>query len=586
MRVRALHTRHPLGIVILVCAGWSVSLGDEVVADGSILYVDPQITPASCTTYNIAARSCNGGNDTAYRTLQAAAAVATAGQRVLIRAGTYNEALVPQHNGAPGQYIAFQPYGGEAVTITGTALSPAVDISNRSYIRIAGLTVDNVRRWLLAVNAHHNVLMNNTFSRALDGGGSSKTGLFFESATYNRIVDNVIEDSTQDNLALIQSDHNLFEGNTITKAVHTLWTIKCGSFNLLRGNYFHNELQKIGEVFDCFEVGCDHDITEANATQYNVIEDNVFAYTPSSGDHSPFAGIQYAGQHGIIRRNVFCGTVGPALDMTVYGDEAEFNLDNRIYNNVLCYSQFAGVSIAPAGYNLAGNVFKNNILHDNMFVRHDLRWDWYIELDGKPVEIMIGRQDGFVFEGNDVYNVCAGETYTVTYGQRDAADSPQHALSWWQAGQPALFNANVEAEPRFVSDTERDFHLQAGSPLIDAGVVLTRAAGTGSGADLPVQDAGYFCDGHGIEGVAGDVIRLEGTTQAARVVSVHYATNTLNLDVPVSWSDGQGVSLSYVGEAPDLGAFEHDARRGDMNCDGAVNYADINPFVTLLGGRG
>ena len=78
----------------------------------------------------------------------------------------------------------------------------------------------------------------------LDSGGSSKTGLFFQDSNYNRITNNVIDNSTQDNIGLIQSNYNLIDNNTITRAEHVLWTIKCSSYNVLRENYFHNAATK------------------------------------------------------------------------------------------------------------------------------------------------------------------------------------------------------------------------------------------------------------------------------------------------------------------------------------------------------
>ncbi|MGB2820916.1 MAG: cadherin-like domain-containing protein, partial [Phycisphaerae bacterium] len=502
-----------------------------------------------------------------FATLARAAAAAALGDTVLIRGGTYNEQLVPQHSGGPGEYITFQNYGDEVVTITGASLDPAINISNRSYVAIRGLNVANVNRWLWALDAHHNIIEGNHFSHAINPGASSKGGLFFQEATYNKIIDNVIDDNTSDNLALHASDYNLIQGNTITRAGHTLWTIKGGDFNVLRDNYFHNEWQKIGEVYDPWGAGFDHELYEYNTTKHNLITNNVFAYTPSSGDHSPFAGIQYAGQDGIIRQNLFYEMVGPGLDLTLYGEEATYNTGNRIYNNVFSRTEFAGISLSGAtGYAFSDNVFKNNALSNSVFVANDTRWSWYTqELDGQPVQLLTGRLDGFLFEGNGFVGAQGvDEPYLVTYGSRDSSSNPpQQTVAWWEANHPELFAGNMSADPQFVDEVGHDFHLRPGSSMVDAGTFLTTTVGSGTGTSVTVEDASYFYDGYGIGGEAGDTIQLEGQSVTATVVDIDYENNILILDQPVSWADGQGVGLSYSGDAPDIGAFEYEGAAPD-----------------------
>ncbi|RLJ22396.1 hypothetical protein DJ030_01575, partial [bacterium endosymbiont of Escarpia laminata] len=248
---------------------------------GNNLYVDPLIGASSCNDYDAGRRACGAGSDTAFRSLSGAAAAAVAGETVLIREGSYNEQLIPQRSGTPDNYITYRNYESEQATITGTNLSPAIDISNREYLILQGLRVHDVYRWMYALNAHHNILQYNSFLRANHGSTSAKTGLFFQESTHNKILNNTIEDSSQDNLALIKSDHNLVEGNTFVRASHTLWVIKCGNFNVIRNNHFDNEIQKIGEIYDCDNVGFDHEFTLHDATKYNLVEGNTFAKTSS-----------------------------------------------------------------------------------------------------------------------------------------------------------------------------------------------------------------------------------------------------------------------------------------------------------------
>ncbi|MFC1654926.1 right-handed parallel beta-helix repeat-containing protein [Myxococcota bacterium] len=523
------------------------------------IYVDSQIGPSDCATYDPASRSCSGGSEQAYKTLAGAAAVAGPGETVLIREGTYSEALIPQISGEPGRPVTWRNYGTETVTISNASLSPAVDISGRSCLVIEGLVVTDVRRWLHALDSHHNIIRDNTFRRALDSGGSSKTGIFLQEATFNRVLDNTIEDSTQDNLSLIKSDRNLVAGNTFRMAAHTLWTIKCGNFNVLRDNYFHNQVQKIGEVYDCDAVGFDHEFTFFDATKHNLVEGNEFAYTASSGDSSPYSGIQYAGQQGIVRFNRFYETVGPALQMTLYSDEARYNTDNRVYHNVFYKTDFAGIEISGSSYTFSGNVFINNILSQSIFVANDTRWTWYTsDLAGEPVQLKTGRLDGFIFDTNCFYNTQPDEDHLITHGNRNSGyDTPPHTVTWWQTNHPAVFINCREADPVFENAAAYDFRLKPASTLINAGRFLTQTTAAGSGTSLPVEDASFFYDGYQIPGETGDQIQLEGQITTARVVSIDYNSNTLVLDTPLDWTDNQGVSLRYNGSAPDVGAHEN-----------------------------
>lgn len=541
-------------VAVVLAGGKSAREGQ----DSDLIYVDYRIKVARSRTYDPTNRTCGRGTAIVHRTLKGAANAAVAGKTVLIRAGTYSEQLRPANSGKPGKYITFKNYKGEKVTITGQALRPAINISKRSYIVIKGLDITNVRRWLHAVQSHHNVITGNRFSKAMDPGGSSKTGLFFQQATYNRITGNTIEDSTQDNLSLIRSDRNIVENNVFRRARHVLWVIKGGSFNVLRDNFFHNEWQKIGEVYDCHDVGFNREFFVYNCTKRNLIERNRFAYTPSSGNRSPYAGIQYAGQDGIIRNNLFYDTVGPALSMTLYGKEANFNTGNRVYNNVFHKTDFAGINLSGSkNFSFSGNVIKNNILSGSRFVANDRRWKWWTrELAGKPVQVLCGRLDGFVFQNNNVFSPGRHTNYLIALGFRSPLVKVQRSLTKLQAAHPRFFVDNTQYDPAFVDAKKHDFRLQRTSRLIDRGAFLTRTTRKGSGDLMPVADAAWFYDGYDIPGEKGDLIQLEGQRYTARVIDIDYEKNVLSLSQSLTWRKGQGVGLRYQGRRPDIGAHE------------------------------
>ena len=61
---------------------------------------------------------------------------------------------------------------------------------------------------------------------------------------------------------------------------------------------------------------------------------------------SPYSGIQYAGQNGIIRNNVFYDCQGPPISLTLYSGEATFNYGNRVYNNDFYNNEFGAIDIS------------------------------------------------------------------------------------------------------------------------------------------------------------------------------------------------------------------------------------------------
>ncbi|QYZ67046.1 MAG: cadherin-like domain-containing protein [Gammaproteobacteria bacterium (ex Lamellibrachia satsuma)] len=511
-------------------------------AGGDNLYVDLLIGPSSCNDYHPASRACGAGSDTAFRNLSGAAAAAVAGETVLIREGDYNEPLIPQRSGSPGNYITYRNYDLELATITGTDLTPGIDISDRQYLILQGLRVHNVRRWMYALNAHHNILQHNSFLRALDTSGSAKTGLFFQEATHNKILNNTIGDSNEDNLALVKSDHNLVEGNTFVRANHVLWTIKCGSFNVIRNNYLYNEIQKIGEIYDCDNVGFDHEFTIHDATKHNLVEGNTFAKTSYYYSTSGGNGIQYAGQNGIIRQNVFYEN-NTGLSMQHYTPEALYVTHNRAYNNVFHKNKCGGIGTIDTSY---GNY------EDNIFVNNILSWNSECDEPNTPYQhVFRNSMSGYKFDTNNLFSGNPGDDVIGRWGGSGIT------LAAAQNNNPDFYANNIEQDPQFVDEAGRDFTLEPTSPMIDAGRFLTITVGSGSGTTLVVDDAGYFYDGFGIAGEAGDEIQLQGSSETARIVEINYANHTITLDRALSWNASQGVALKYNGAAPDMGAFEH-----------------------------
>jgi cysteine-rich repeat protein len=544
------------------------------------IYADNSLA-SNCLNYNPSTRACSGGSSIAFKTLTAAANNATAGTTVLIKSGTYNEILRPAYSGTKNYPVTFKADGSVLITgVPGLSSLPAEEnqdyqgdsigiyLWKLNYITIDGLKFDNLVGWARIVYSNNTVFKNNRFTKATATG--MRGAVKFVSSNYNQIINNTLYDGN-DNLGFINSNYNLVVGNNISNGRHTLWTIKCGNYNVIRNNYLNNQEQKIGELLDCYdpEYGEDEnvfDIFYKDAAHYNLIENNTFAYTAkdrlNDDDYpeGPFSGIQFSAQNQIVRGNVFYDNMGGAIGMGSYEGEAEYTYGNRVYNNVFYKNRFAGISVG-GNDNFYDNIFKNNILYKNDFINwNDVYHTWgWTNAGGMPLQIIVKQEaQGYVFDTNNILNRTAGEDDLIAHqDDYEYGDPGDRSLAGWQSTHPANFKNNIQANPLFVNENTKDFHLQSGSPMIDAGAFLTKTASAGSGTSMQVEDVLYFYDGFRIEGEVGDLIQLDGQTTTARIVEIDYSTNTLTLSNSLTWTSGQGISLVYSGNKPDIGAYEY-----------------------------
>jgi len=422
---------------------------------------------------------------------------------VRVRGGVYRERLIPRTSGTEDQPVVYAGAPGEAPTLSDLD-EPAIFVQGRSHIVIEGLAITNVVGWARLEDSHHITLRQNRFSNALASGTTG--GVKLVRSVENHILDNVLENGN-DSIVIQESDRNVIQGNTLTGGRHSLLSLRCGNHNVVRGNIFSNPVQKDLEIYDC--EGTSDAPVKLDATKRNLVEGNVIADTRGSSRDYRYNGIQYGGQQGIVRRNVFRDNDGGGVNLQYYADESLYNNRNRVYHNTFYNNRCHGI---------IGDQGDSRVYFDNR-VRNNIL---YLNVD------------------------CSGGR-----GQVSIASPSQVILS---------DNALAEASPGFVDEGTRDLRLAAGSPMIDTAAFLTTASAAGSGAEVPVTDASYFFDGYGIPGEAGDEIQMEGTTESAIVTHVDLLANRLTLDRPLSWTAGQGVALKYAGAGPDLGAFEADAR--------------------------
>lgn len=519
-------------LIPILCLTALIAVASQAQAQ-NVIYVDSQLSVASSTTYSVGSRSAQGGSERAYRTLADGAAAANPGTMILIRAGSYSDRLTAPRSGTADAPIIYRGYSGEDVFLTGR---PGIQLTDKHYIVMENLRVENTT-WLEAVDCSYLTVINCTFKHTPATGTTGNVR--FIRSNHNKFIGNYLEDG-QDSLGLYDANNNLVEGNTFVKADHSLITIRCSDFNMIRSNHFANADQKCAEVYDC---GGDTSAVpnSFNSTSFNVFEGNHFAQTYSYYATSAGNGIQYSGQNGIIRNNIFTGS-NVGIGMQHYGDEALYNNTNRVYHNVMYGNRGAGIATRPS---ILDAVFKNNILFRNQGCYSDCD-------DVSPGQLVYRTTIGqnVRLENNVILYETAGQPVIEREGNAG------QSVAQYAAANPGVLLGTVEADPAFVDTTTFNFALRTGSAAIDKGTWLTKSRSSGSGSTLPVEDVSYFYDGFDIPGELGDQIQVQSNGAVARIVQIDRANRALQLDRPLTWSAGDGIALPYAGVAPDIGLLE------------------------------
>lgn len=528
------------------------------------IYIDKQLT-SRCETYSPAVRRCGSGNELAFATISASQSMAETGVNFQIRAGDYKEVLHITASGRAGAYLGYSAYENETVRLIGVNSMDngeeygPIWLDQVSYILVSSIEVHGSVGFGRLLNAHHNIIYNSYFAGSTlwnNGNGASKRGgLYISFSHYNRILYNNFYQGT-DALAIINSNHNLVMGNRMDLAGHDLWNIKCGSFNVIRNNEFSNKNQKLGSIFDCDENTASwhgngkfaSDEPVYDSSRHNLIEGNIFRdsvkYYSSSGGN----GIQYAGQNGIIRHNLFY-RVNVGIGMASYRDEATYNYGNRIYNNNFHDNHCIAISIGGPINKMADNEYLNNIIWNNQ----GLSQENCADTSAKQILFRSRTNNEEHFINNNIAS-SQGDGILGIWGTDRSYSIAEHENSIGNIH----FTDNLETDPLFIDAKNNDYQLSKTSPMIDAGLFLTRIKSeSASGTQIQVADISYFYDGFNIPGEKGDLVQIEGRNATAIISAINYQTQTLTLETALTWKKGEKIALSYRGIKPDIGALEY-----------------------------
>lgn len=355
-----------------------------------------------------------------WQTVQKATTTLQAGDTVYIRAGTYNEQLVPQNSGTVTDgYITYAAYPGEVATLDGTGLGAnVVHVSGKGYIRISGLRVENSSRvGIYASGCHHLVIeRNHTY-----GAYSSGIGVWHSN---NIIIDgNDVEmacDGGHEEMLTVANSHDVEVMN----------------------NHVHNGPASTPHGGEGINIKCEsHDIK----VHHNVVNDIIrYAFgVDGSDDHlynvEFYSNVAYNSGQGFI---VEAENTGTTENIKVY--------NNIAYNN---NNPVPGVGFYIPYWNRNNESPKRNVYFINN-VSHG---------NGYGVRIWSTNVENIVIKNNILSQ--NGTQVAMLSGVEAQVTVDNNLFDSGAYGTNPIVGA-----PLFIDPDGGDFHLQSSSPAIDAGV--------------------------------------------------------------------------------------------------------------------
>jgi len=509
---------------------------------------------------NLTVKSGGGGN---FATIQACATAMSPGDTCTVYAGTYNENVtIPA--GTAGNYKTVTVNGSDVVTVQGFTLNSHTKLIGNCTAPAAAGSCGFTITTPSAPN-----------SGACVGWTSSITDFY--------IVNNVMTECGGNGFMVgssftILSNHGYIQGNTLSYACVNSSNINHGECNSIMpfGDHFLIEKNDLSHYTLSIDYG----------TNYSIYRNNTFHdqyETEASGNYhtdaffsEPGAGVSYTVEYNVFEGNLQYNAVGPNSKTDLFQNDSGTTCAN-CFNAIFRYN-----TISRIGSGAASNYYWPNIMAYNNTVVDALSDGTasdgtadYAQLS--PNGAYLNQLYYFSFESGTNFNIY----------QCGSGCNFGHSLYWctgsctsvWgnQAGVPFLNDpGNKNANPMFVNyispgNASNNYHLQAGSPAINAGTYLTTVASgdSGSGTSLVVTDAAYFQDGYGLSNanstVQGDCIAVGTASNHVCVTAVNYSTNTLTLASSISRSSGQGVYLYsksdgvqvLTGSVPDMGAYPY-----------------------------
>ena len=479
----------------------------------------------------------------------------SAGDTVYFRGGTYTNTLNPDGgSGTPTNPMAFINYANETpiIDVQG-AYNYCIDLRDANYTLVQGITVKNPStNYAIVASGHYNPPAHDI---TIKDCTSINGGIIADETDGFNVLNCNVENPNGVSIVIYGSEFNKItntriENCTITNSGNDAITLHAnssghsiGNYHIIRGNTVNGVQSE-----NCYDLtsgnyiifennvcsGCNGPgISAGHLTNWIRIK-NYTSFENSSGSEHIYLGGEDMSNISVLN-SVFYGSAENAIK--IYSSYTPGNNNFRIFNNTIDGRNIDDRSLIQIDENTENLSFKNNIL--------------YFDDDGVGMDWEINPSDSDMYSNSNLY--------------WHTSQSPNYNDIWFQ-NENLSYICNtydrecngLEMNPLFTDETNHNYTLQTASPAIDNGEWLTFITSpNGSGTSFFVGDALWFYDGWNIAGETGDTIKTE-SGQTAVITSIDYNTNTITVNQSITWTQNEGLALSYKGTKPDIGAFEYD----------------------------
>jgi hypothetical protein len=425
---------------------------------------------AAGNVYYVAKNGSNSNPGTEaqpWLTIQKAASTMVAGDTVYVKAGTYNEHVVPAHSGSSGSPITYKNYGSDEVTINGSGLSLSNDTQGifeikgspsgastpLNYIIVDGFEICNANSSGVVIygETHYITLRNLTIHDV------KWCGIL---ATYNyHYTSGKCTNITIDSCEVFDTNYGIGDEAVSLVAVSNFEIKNCIVHDTSSIAIDMKVGTTRGSVHDC-EVysagsGIYIDARDADA-------DSISIYNNVCHDISDSAGIIFESEdigHGINDLSVYNNIVYECNNGIYFGNHgSQLEYVSFVVANNTLYNNVVGITLRQT-YDHYSGVIRNNIIYGTS-----------------------GSQNFLVYASyNDTSKTDPAGNVII-----------DHNLFYNPAGYPSVdkYGTNsIKANPLLVSPTS-NFSISSGSPAIDAGSSDDAPSFDYANASRP-QGAGY-----------------------------------------------------------------------------------------------